>query len=58
MGNCGGVLRRELNGNKDHPHGAPPGQQRKNSHDEKRRGSDDSHGKGHGHGHGHGKKKH
>ena len=61
MGNCGGLLKKELGPNQSHPHGGPPGQ-RKNSHDDKRRGSDDSHGKGHGHGHGqghgHGNKKH
>lgn len=58
MGNCGGLLSRASQGNKNHPHGGPPGQQRKNSNDDKRRGSDDSRGKGHGHGHGHGNKKH
>ncbi|CAF1114026.1 unnamed protein product [Rotaria sp. Silwood1] len=60
MGNCSGVLPTGHGSHGNHPHGGPPGQTRKHSHDEGRRGSGDSHGKGggQGHGHGHGNKNH
>ncbi len=58
MGNCSGILERELEPSSDHPHGDSPRQQYKNSPNEKRRGSGDIHGKGGGHGHGHGHGKH
>jgi hypothetical protein len=48
MENCAGTLRSELRENQSDRHDLPPGQQRKNSHDDKRRGSNDNHGKGHG----------
>lgn len=58
MGNCGGILAKEPKPRHDQPRDGPPGHHRKHSHDDKRRGSNDSHGKGHGHGHGRGHEKH
>ncbi|CAF1125197.1 unnamed protein product, partial [Rotaria sordida] len=46
MGNCGGSLPKEHGSNPNHPHGGPPGQRRKHSHDGGQRGSVDSHGRG------------
>ncbi len=41
MINRDGVLQNELQENQSDHHGFPPGQQRKNSHDDERRGSND-----------------
>lgn len=60
MGNCFGT-RKEHGHGVHHPHGGPPGLQRKNLHDGPHHGHQGGHGGGgdhHGHGRGHGHGKH
>ncbi|CAF1001019.1 unnamed protein product [Adineta ricciae] len=51
MGNCCGGLLKDSEKRNSHPHGGPPGHQRRGSNDSNERGGGRGHGPGHGPGH-------